>query len=130
MFGPDLDINSRQYQRWGPLRIIWWPYKSLFSHRSPFTHGIFLGTIVRIIYFFIVVALILAISLYLRALWQGAVPQGEDLLFVAAHRVSYLLKSIDHKYLIAGLIGLWWGAASHTISDLVVTTLKQIIKSL
>ena len=39
MFGPDLDIQSRQYTRWGPLRFIWWPYKVVFRHRSRLTHG-------------------------------------------------------------------------------------------
>ena len=23
MFGPDLDIQSKQYTRWGPVRFIW-----------------------------------------------------------------------------------------------------------
>lgn len=29
MFGPDLDIYSRQYQRWGFLRFIWLPYQKI-----------------------------------------------------------------------------------------------------
>src|SRR5262245_49038014 len=27
MFGPDLDLHSRPYRRWGPLRFIWKPYQ-------------------------------------------------------------------------------------------------------
>ncbi|MDT4896465.1 MAG: hypothetical protein QOH25_1542, partial [Acidobacteriota bacterium] len=29
MFGPDLDILSRQYTRWGVFRFLWLPYRAL-----------------------------------------------------------------------------------------------------
>ena len=29
MFGPDLDIQSRQYTRWGVLRFLWLPYRAV-----------------------------------------------------------------------------------------------------
>ena len=51
MFGPDLDIQSRQYTRWGPLRLLWWPYKVAFRHRSRWSHGIIFGTLIRVVYF-------------------------------------------------------------------------------
>src|SRR5919199_2548329 len=66
MFGPDLDIQSRQYTRWGPLRFLWWPYKVALPHRSRLSHSILLGTWVRVIYFLIVVSLTLAIILCTR----------------------------------------------------------------
>lgn len=50
MFGPDLDVKSVQYYRWGPLRWIWWPYQRLFRHRSPWTHGLLGGLLVRVVY--------------------------------------------------------------------------------
>jgi len=28
MFGPDLDLYSVQYKRWGPLRLLWIPYQN------------------------------------------------------------------------------------------------------
>jgi len=28
MFGPDLDLHSVQYKRWGPLRLLWIPYQN------------------------------------------------------------------------------------------------------
>ncbi|PSO76978.1 MAG: metal-binding protein [Cyanobacteria bacterium QH_3_48_40] len=34
MFGPDLDIYSQQFQRWGKLRWIWIPYQKMLPHRS------------------------------------------------------------------------------------------------
>jgi uncharacterized metal-binding protein len=36
MFGPDLDLHSRPYRRWGPLRFIWKPYQVALSHRQFF----------------------------------------------------------------------------------------------
>ena len=57
MFGPDLDIQSRQYTRWGPLRFLWWPYKVIFRHRSRWSHGIIFGTLIRVVYFAAVVTL-------------------------------------------------------------------------
>lgn len=50
MFNGDLDIDSRPYRRWSVLRFIWLPYRNIFEHRSIWTHGIIIGTIIRIIY--------------------------------------------------------------------------------
>lgn len=49
-FSPDLDTRSDPYNRWGPLKIIWWPYQAIFNHRSPWTHLPIISTIIRIIY--------------------------------------------------------------------------------
>ncbi|MFW6219889.1 MAG: metal-binding protein [bacterium] len=50
MFNGDLDIDSRPYRRWSILRFIWLPYRKLFDHRSIWTHGILIGTIIRLFY--------------------------------------------------------------------------------
>src|SRR5215216_3865705 len=47
MFGPDLDIQSRQYTRWGIFRFLWFPYKFVFRHRSRWSHGLVFGTLIR-----------------------------------------------------------------------------------
>ena len=47
---PDLDTNSRPYQRWGPLRWLWWPYRKALRHRSVLSHSPVLGTLVRVGY--------------------------------------------------------------------------------
>lgn len=31
---PDLDTNSRPYNRWKVFRFLWWPYNKLFKHRG------------------------------------------------------------------------------------------------
>ena len=73
MFGPDLDIYSLQYKRWGLLRWLWLPYQKILPHRSLFSHGLFIGTAIRIFYLltciFIIAALALAIS---QLLWGFA----------------------------------------------------------
>ena len=47
---PDLDTNSRPYQRWGPLRWLWWPYRKALRHRSLLSHTPVVGTLVRVGY--------------------------------------------------------------------------------
>ena len=47
---PDLDTNSRPYQRWGPLRWLWWPYRKSLRHRSILSHTPVVGTLVRVGY--------------------------------------------------------------------------------
>ncbi len=130
MFGPDLDISSRQYYRWGYLRLIWLPYQRLFSHRSIFTHGIFVGTVVRIGYFCLVVALIALTSFYSLQLFEHKEPNVEALLRNLTIQTIRVIQSIPLDYLIVTLVGIWLGAASHTLADLITTTFKQIIKSL
>jgi uncharacterized metal-binding protein len=56
MFNGDLDIISRPYNRWSVLKFIWKPYQKLFEHRSIWTHGVIIGTIVRIIYLLILLS--------------------------------------------------------------------------
>jgi uncharacterized metal-binding protein len=52
LLSPDLDHDSgaRPYRRWGPLRIIWYPYQRLIPHRSPVSHWPILGTVGRLTY--------------------------------------------------------------------------------
>ena len=35
LLSPDLDTHSNPTRRWGPLRLLWWPYRRLLRHRSP-----------------------------------------------------------------------------------------------
>src|SRR6201989_3113681 len=65
MFGPDLDIQSRQYTRWGVFRFIWLPYKWMFRHRSRWSHGIIFGTFIRVVYFVAMLAFVAAAIFYL-----------------------------------------------------------------
>ncbi len=120
MFGPDLDVMSRQYTRWGVFRLIWFPYRVVFRHRSRWSHGIIFGTLIRVLYFVGMLAVIVAAAVYLRALFvAGGVPPGwhqvADAWFVIEANISNL--GINRSAVWAILAGLWWGAASHTLTD-------------
>ena len=92
MFNGDLDLPSKPYYRWSILRFIWKPYQSTFSHRSIYTHGIIIGTIIRLIYL-------------------GFIPFM--IMFLIDSDMSYLF-NIKLFYI---FLGLEIGAALHTISD-------------
>src|SRR5438477_6481440 len=80
MFGPDLDIQSRQYTRWGIFRFIWFPYKVIFRHRSRWSHGIIFGTLIRVLYFTGMLALIILEGIYLLAmLVNGPTPSLSEI---------------------------------------------------
>ena len=46
---PDLDTHCQALKRWGPLRLIWAPYRWLIPHRSLWSHGPLLGTTTRLL---------------------------------------------------------------------------------
>lgn len=118
MFSGDLDLVSMQSKSWGLFRFIWIPYRKMFSHRSSWTHGIFLGTVFRIIYLATWIFIpLLGLALYLDVSVQ---PFGEKLLSsFTAFPITY----------ITVFIGLLLGSASHTIADKVVSYWKKNIKN-
>jgi uncharacterized metal-binding protein len=130
MFGPDLDLDSKQYRRWGPLRFIWFPYMVAFSHRSRLSHGLVLGTIFRVLYFIAVLALLLTLGLYLRQRYLYGVQTtwGAEFRQVSLGLGEFWNRT-DKQYLWAAFAGLWLGAAAHTISDLIWSIAKKLWQS-
>ncbi len=112
MFGPDLDIYSCQYQRWGWFKPIWLPYQKSLRHRSFLSHGPLIGTALRILYLatWIVVLGMLGLAIAekvgnLGGNWQDVV-------------LSYgRLIGEHHIEILAVYIGLELGAMSHYLSD-------------
>jgi len=100
MFNGDLDIHSRPYRRWWLLRWIWLPYQNIFSHRSFFTHGLIIGTIIRLFYI-------------------GIIPMS--IMIFSGINVHFLFS----KTMILFYIGLELGSALHTISDYTWSFLKK-----
>ena len=94
MFNGDLDIPSRPFNRWWLFKMIWIPYQLMFNHRSIFTHGIIIGTVVRLLYLGIIPFIIL---------WSKG---NLD-----------LIQTIDIELIISISIGLELGSAIHTVSD-------------
>jgi uncharacterized metal-binding protein len=115
MFGGDLDIHSVQYLRWGPVRWIWLPYRRLMSHRSPLSHGLVIGTLGRLLYLTLVVALCtVAIA------WVG---------HWKLHLEGLYAWTRGHWLLLAWIaFGLEAGALSHSLSDWIGSRLKRFQK--
>jgi uncharacterized metal-binding protein len=120
MFGPDLDIYSRQYQRWGWLRWLWLPYQRCIRHRSILSHGPIVGTIGRILYLGLWLGLIgfvylgvsrsIGYNLGIYRHWPAVMPE----------------LMINHQQQIfATVIGLELGAMSHYLADIISSTTKQ-----
>ncbi len=125
MFGPDLDTVSRQYSRWFIFRFLWFPYRSFFKHRSRFSHGLILGALIRVIYFLGVLTVIAFGVTYAWAAYSG----GKLPNFVEFSRVwqiigNFVRSNFGEHFLLFVFLGLWFGAASHTFTDMAGTFVK------
>lgn len=60
---PDLDIDSSAYERWGLLKVLWWPYKILFKHRGLSHHPVF-GPLTILTNFGIIIVILLVLAGY------------------------------------------------------------------
>lgn len=121
MFGPDLDIYSVQYKRWGWLRWIWIPYRSLISHRSALSHGFLIGTLLRLVYLSLIAGIVLGILSAIAVI-------GGYLNIQQLAKLSELLTFFPQHYgqtFLALLIGLELGAMSHYVSDWIGSKYKQ-----
>lgn len=125
MFGPDLDTQSKPYARWGIFRVIWFPYRSVFKHRSRWSHGLVFGTLFRVVYFSGAITLAGAVLLVLYAIFSGGeLPQTVEIAD-AWRKIGSATR--DHSGLLPVLVafaGMWLGAASHTVTDIVVSYVK------
>jgi len=123
MLSPDLDLNSRPFQRWGWLRWIWIPYQKSMRHRSVFSHGPIIGTTLRILYLACWIAwfgllIVLGVQLVqeLSFSWQGFAT-------AVVHWLSdYWTEAI------ALFVGLELGAMSHSLSDWTNSAYKRFKK--
>lgn len=120
LLGPDLDIRSVQYRRWGWLRWIWIPYRGSMRHRSPWSHSPVTGTALRIIYLagWAILSSFAALALVNEMFNIGWTWQD----------IGYQIeRSIEqHGSLwIALLIGLELGAMSHYVADWSVSTYRR-----
>ncbi len=112
MFGPDLDIYSRQYQRWGWLRWLWLPYQKSLRHRSYLSHGPLIGTGLRVIYLVMWIGIFVSLGLVLSKLFG-------DIHWTWLNIGQIIGRSLVQHYpeYLALYIGLEIGAMSHSVSD-------------
>ena len=122
MISPDLDLNSSIYQRWGPLRFLWYPYQKLVPHRSWISHSWVMSPLLRVAY--------LLILLWLGSwaiLW--AIRQSSGLGPGAPQHTPWDLVQDLYRFhpqgtLLAAL-GLVVGTALHSGADTLQTFVKR-----
>lgn len=124
MFGPDLDIHSVQYNRWGIIRGIWLPYRFLLKHRSFFSHGFVIGTLLRLLYLGSILTLVAILGVAIAQLIWGFDWNWQQF----THRLIELIMTEYLQEAIAFTIGLELGAMSHAISDYLDSAWKRYQK--
>ncbi|MEM9770744.1 MAG: metal-binding protein, partial [Cyanobacteria bacterium P01_D01_bin.73] len=121
---PDLDIHSVPYKRWGPFRWIWLPYRKMFRHRSPWTHGLVVGTTIRIVYLMVWVSAAVAIAGAVAALAAGG--NGDAAGQEAIATVTTLLRWLWRQPLLWVIsAGLELGALSHVTADFLFSKVRR-----
>jgi uncharacterized metal-binding protein len=103
---PDLDTRSNATRRWGPLRLLWWPYRRWLPHRSLLSHSPVLGMAGRLLYLSV---LVMVISLLLMPYGSP----GPDQLINALQQ-----HWTDRKALVVtALVGLEMSSWLHLLQD-------------
>ena len=125
MFGPDLDIHSLQYKRWGIIKDIWLPYRRLFHHRSLFSHGFIIGTCIRLVYLFLIISVVSILVVAIAQLCFGFTWNWQEFVTAKLHLLTW-----KYPYETTFLfIGLEIGAMSHSISDWISSYRKRQLKN-
>lgn len=123
MFGPDLDIYSIQYKRWGLLRWIWLPYQRSLRHRSILSHGPLIGTTVRILYFTTIVSIFAFVVILIAEKFVNF-----DLKWREVGKIALFTLDNYRWEILTVFIGLEFGAMSHYVSDWTSSLIKRIQK--
>lgn len=120
MFGPDLDVRSRQSQRWGWLGWIWRPYRGWLRHRSWLSHGPLAGTVGRLAYLGLWIFLVTLGAIEVTN-WTGhtAITWGDLGQAMGNHLWAYRWVWLTLA------LGIEAGAMSHSLSDWLVSSWKQ-----
>ena len=125
IFGPDLDTYSKQYTRWGIFRVIWFPYRAFFKHRSRWTHGILFGTLLRTIYLMGALTLIAFLVTFFSAIYtHGNLPNIVSIIGEWQRLGEFvgLYRGANFGWLV--FFGLWLGGVSHSLTDMAGTYVK------
>lgn len=106
LLSPDLDlVGSRPFKRWGPLRVLWWPYAAVFRHRR-LSHHWFFGPLTRVGYVLAWVAAVgIAVGWINARDLQVRLPNGATVAVIA--------------------VGLYLPNATHIVADAIHTAAKR-----
>jgi uncharacterized metal-binding protein len=120
IFGPDLDLYSFHYKRWGIFRWLWRPYQQAIKHRSIWSHGPIVGTVGRIFYLGLWVGLAGLFYLGISQLAGAKTYTGQQLIEIVRHSIE-----ANSPVYLALFCGLELGAMSHYSSDWLVSIFKR-----
>ena len=119
----DLDLDSKEYRRWGPLRFIWWPYRVIVPHRSWISHGLILGGVIRVAYLALMFTLLFWGGLWLYSRLGPHVDASE---LTRQQWASLLLFGQAHpQWTAASLGGFILAGTAHSVADVISTSLKR-----
>lgn len=119
----DLDLMSREYRRWGPLRILWWPYRMLIPHRSWVSHGLILGGLIRAVYLAAVTTLALWVLVW--GISRLGPHLNPDAVTQAEWRSLYTLAYAHPQAAGALFAGFILAGTTHSLADLVWSGIKR-----
>lgn len=122
---PDLDVNSRAYRRWGVFRFFWLPYQWLTPHRHWLSHNWVFGPVLRALYFFLILYILLRLGI--RAIDQWIVPVNQSEVLRALERELRLTLRTHVTWAQSALIGVVAGGTVHSIADGFVTWFKKTL---
>lgn len=112
--GPDLDIKSRPFYRWGILRFIWKPYQKLFHHRSFWTHSLIISDVIRWAYLLLwLLPMLLVLYVTSRELWDMLQQSAANFLNARWWEMSCFL------------LGISTASALHIIADYIGSSVKR-----
>ncbi len=119
----DLDLDSKEYRRWGRLRFLWYPYKRLVPHRSRLSHGLILGGVIRACYLATVCTLVFWLSLWLYS------RLGPHVDATAATQQQWASINVfvqdKPQWTAALLLGFILAGTTHSIADTISTWFKR-----
>lgn len=120
ILSPDIDLGPNRYA--GISKIFIYPYSMLFKHRG-ISHSIFLGTLTRIIYALILLAIIFLVSdqFMLTNHWFDGLLQ-----FIESFIFRFNYNYWPHKWLVWGYGGLFLSDFSHVLLDSLSGLKKKI----
>ena len=105
---PDLDLVSKPYKRWGWLRWISVPYQKLIPcHRHWLSHGVIVGSVVRLLY----------LAALLLPMW---------VIFPGLQQVQW---AITWEKAIAFFLGVELSALNHLLLDGLLLPLPASVKA-
>lgn len=121
---PDLDTYSLPYKRWGVFRYIWRLYQKIGGHRSTlsFSHDLFLGFWVRLLYLFLVISFFLIIfsivflSVYYWVNQEFILVDFLEYIIVGLKKLYYWIYKYKIEFLCI-ILGAWIGNIVHVLSD-------------